>query len=1069
MKKPLAMFFANPVSAEKNKARFPDAVYSIEANTDPEDDNSICVIKDPNGEVVKKCRDNPLTFFRDANGKPVVDAFFMISAPGAYALRSAEKCMCAECSHVQDLPDDYVIMGDRKSMRIRNDVYELYDNDDEKISCEKCGHKFSTISTVKKNTSYQTADGRTPDYIMPTLATSYCVWEESDDATGAVKSVTADIMTTTPVVFARDNSIFFDETKVSQKVDVESRKVQNIYAKKIKNSDGRSAWNAVSINEAYDPYSVSHHSTINGHVEQRRFVEGKEGYFRVPTFDMLSAYHSVSIVGTSGGPSRTDAEALDINMNDDGNNASKFNNNALYRLKQDIVINELERNFADADRDDIMNDSAKSKLFYKMNNLFHVSDDDVLKDSHTGCRDAFTYLLTKYPAVYELSLRQADLDVTNESFRKKRKYLDKCAGEGKTPTEEEIADSMKVSSAGKAKMMRERVVSNMRQLSCSSDKIKNVVAKAKDADELCALLKNIAFGDKAGNFKDKTGISNADAKLSFEVIDSNKGLKTVNRTLDSVTPGSTFNTFFANHPIAVANTIYTTKVLCGKVNDNEMRDIVEWCDKNTVTHTCPTENRPEVISLYHTWKAKPLDKIKYMCGDVIDPASPDIEMLKSYEDNTRLCREVLDLYKGLRRDFRLVNPDLKENGGPKRTVDDSVAIEYKKISDMQNYLFCKPIEDAYISFSGKYSPDDVNSLVYKGELLGKKADILSAYDEGGVDAATKVYPELFEGVGDKEEQEKFVDFLVNLRKLGDKPPVATRNGKALGENISLKDLHDEMAHMTNNAITENIPFTYNDKAKALEAVYPDPDHPDDDKLTYKISLHKSSFDLKTSGNELRNCLGQGHVDNKLRKGWEYLYMTNPYGRRIAAIELQPVSHSDEYNYRVLQIQGKNDSYLNDAFAAVAMKWLDEHKIDYSSCEDVNGFNTHRFAYGGGNADYRNGTYYDVVTDKMYSGHELDNMEKERVKRAKNIFKYSPETGYDFSARSKLGSDFKIPEIIIGGEQVFVFGDKCVNERELVPYQKDYRVNREAVHNGSDGNSDGMSAAVETVTVEVPGT
>lgn len=580
-------------------------------------------------------------------------------------------------------------------------------------------------------------------------------------------------------------------------------------------------------------------------------------------------------------------------------------------------------------------------------------------------KDMYLQMMILYPAAFEYAIERADKRVEEYMFEQKRKKQ-------KNP-DHQIKD---VTEKGKALFLREEVKYVYDQLMTVDNKILDVIHKAKDKDDMKQQLEAIASGQV------RTDMSNVQINIEQARSQPVQFTKFIKNKMQQ-------------NPIGVANTIYTCHKI-GLKDTDTIKKIIDLSEKRSKIKKrtrkpnlgfVPEPPTPDTIP-----PIKTREEMSFM-RNLSKTHTPDIfvnEKNGIYGDEARydLLEECIGMYTHLMKS----GVKLKDNADD--IVREDIHDQHKR--NIKAYLKTHSTTDAYIDFCetfGKQTPQIINSYIeeikFDSEIENEKDKIKTEIEKDGLHTVAEKYQT------DKipsDYAEKCIQKIVLGEEQKSKEAyVTTRNGKPLFNNRTLDEIHEELSVINRHTVNDNIDLDqyYPEKIKNMQQTYPCPDSAGE----WSFHVHENSFDVIESSRQLHNCLGNSHIEN-ITYGYAFvMYMQNEDGQRVAAIELKR-SSKDDHEYKVTQFQGDHDNALDERYAAVALQWLEDNDIDYSDCRDVQLFGTGQSIYGGRDADYHS-TEVDKVTNTLVGKGEVDKLNKRRVERAKQLYSYSEESGYDF--------------------------------------------------------------------------
>lgn len=578
-------------------------------------------------------------------------------------------------------------------------------------------------------------------------------------------------------------------------------------------------------------------------------------------------------------------------------------------------------------------------------------------------KDMYLQMMVTYPVAFEYAIERADKRIEEYMFEQKRK-------KEKNP-DHQIKE---VTQKGKALFLREEVKYVYDQLMTVDNKILDIIHKAKDKDDMKQQLETIASGQVT------TDMSNA--KIDIEHAQSQP---------------VQFTKFIKNkmrqNPIGIANTIYTCHKIglkdtdtIKKIIDLSERKPKKYARKPTIGYV-PEPPTPDTIRPIRT-----REEMSFM-RNLSKTHTPDVFVNEEngiYSDKKRyaLLKECVIMYT------HLLKSGVKLKDNTDDIVKEDMHNQHKR--NIKAYLKTHSTTDAYIDFCetfGKQTPQIINSYIeeikFDNKIESEKDRIKAEIDEDGFYTVAEKYQT------DKilpEYAEKCIQRIVlGEEQENKKAYITTRNGKPLFNNRTLDEIHEELSVINRHTVNENIDLDpyYPEEIKNMQQTYPCPDSAGE----WTFHVHENSFDVIESSRQLHNCLGSSHIAGMTNGNAFVMYMQNEDGQRVAAIELKQSSKND-YKYRVTQFQGDHDNALDERYAAVALQWLEDNNIEYRDCHDVQMFGTGASIYGDRDADYHN-TEVDRVTNTLVRKGEVDKINKRRVERAKQLYSYSEESGYDF--------------------------------------------------------------------------
>lgn len=605
------------------------------------------------------------------------------------------------------------------------------------------------------------------------------------------------------------------------------------------------------------------------------------------------------------------------------------------------------------------------------------------------------YMMITYPAAFEYAIERAEKRIENFDFEQKRKKKENPDYQIKQVTQK-----------GKALFLREEVDYVRNQLTTVDKNILDIIHQSKDKDQMKMQLEGLITGNvKLSDGKIKV------SKRKTEPVQLTKILKT--KMQDNI--------------IGIANTIYTCHKMGIKDTNsiNLMIDISEHSAKGNTGLLYLTKKKKDLIPLGTIPPIQTSSEMSFF-RNLTKTHSPKIFVGADKDDKNCIYKdrkkfdlmvECINLYSDLKNS----NIELKDNTDI--TVQEDEHEKYKR--NIKSYLQAHSTTDAYINFCemfGKETPKIINAYIkeiqFDDKIDAKKDEIKESVATYGFDATLEKYKDdtvpfeyakksIDAAVFDKENESK-----------SKKQYVTTRNGKPLFKNRTLDEIHEELSIINRHIIDENINLENlypNDIKKMQSSYYPDgkggwtkkdennnlidsdgnqllDDNNNpikaDDKYELSFHIHKDAYDIIESSKDLHNCLGFSHVENIKNKHSYVLYMENANKQRIAAIELR----KDTYNggYIVTQFQADHDNALDEQYAGAALKWLNDNKINYQNCHDVELFGSNESIYGDRNVDFHQ-QEIDKVTNSLVDVSQMKQINKRRLEKAKALFGTGPDS------------------------------------------------------------------------------
>lgn len=614
----------------------------------------------------------------------------------------------------------------------------------------------------------------------------------------------------------------------------------------------------------------------------------------------------------------------------------------------------IKREFAESrmdDRSDIPDLFKHSKQNGAVLTEHHIGSDESNTTTNYDAMSRYINMLVHYPAAFEYACERAQADIENHQFaleRKKKENPDFII--------KPIPDS------AKARLFRQELDYVQKQLAAADDKVLKTIQQSTSAADMRKQLQFFVFG------------SNENKKISETKTPDRIRLTENNTTMAApYAITKSLSAAFEKNPIGIANTAYT----CHKMGITDMNHVNQLVNA-TIEHDKLVEQGSKKNNTNFTASMAAYD-INMAAGTIAPIRTSDaMSFVRSYvkthnptsivdiysdNDKFRLLTESIFLYGNIRTNCKIADT-------PEEIEANAHEIEK---SNLRAYLKQKTIQDAYIDFVEAYgngTVDAINSLAREIKREEKLDEIKDFYTANGIDATMSTYRTELQG---EQDPAKMLDEYIptSQREI----VLATRDKKPLFANRSLKEIHDELSHMSKKTTGKNETIEYTEEEKALEGSY------DVEGGKYSFHLMKNTMDFIRTATELSNCVANGgYIDSALQKRSYLLYMQNDIGQKVGCIELT----GSLSNLRVSQFQGPHDNALEAKYADVAMQWLKDKDIDYSRCRDVAVFGTGQSIYGDHNADYHHDEV-DEASQTVVDKNELKEIRKKRYEMAKQIY------------------------------------------------------------------------------------
>lgn len=570
-------------------------------------------------------------------------------------------------------------------------------------------------------------------------------------------------------------------------------------------------------------------------------------------------------------------------------------------------------------------------------------------------------LMVRYPVAYQYAEERARARSMDYKYAEERK----AKAEGRPHEAGPAPDALR------RKLFRDEVVHVATQLKYADDAVLDEIRKSTSVPDMLAHLKFYAMG----------AVDGAEAPRALR-LDGGKTKR------DPVQPTKRLKSMFEKEPIATASNMRTLHKL--GMNNTDYANVL--LDKSA--QYMSTELRRMRIKGENV--LAPAKSLPYVKAGVICPirgsmaykfmkcyarthapasvleafytstdANPDDPML-----GFNLLTETIGLFESVRSKAELVSVENAEE-----------FVHSTRKYQLREYLKHRDLRSAYLDFIDVYGDETyekINALAAEIAQDVKGADLVAVAKAEGVMVAVAKYPERFLGHTDYEA---IVKGLEKDTQKSQTLYLTTRNGKDLFKDRSLREIHDELSIMATKVVGENKPIEYEQKFLDLEARYPIPGEPEGSDKTYGFHLMHETHDFVRTATALHNCVAGGTYCEMAQKGSRaILYMTDETDRKIACIELKPVPGRDGPRWKCLQFQGDHDSALPTQYADVALKWMDEHGVDYEGCSDVEKFGTGKYFYGGPEADYHDAEIDEASGAKM-GKHDLETLTRKRTQMA----------------------------------------------------------------------------------------
>ena len=645
------------------------------------------------------------------------------------------------------------------------------------------------------------------------------------------------------------------------------------------------------------------------------------------------------------------------------NQINNSHNNLFDDIKNQIILQQFETKYP------IMTNTSDNKLY-----LDRIDKDSTAENSDNtnfNKKHIIMQMMVNYPAAFEYAIQRAEQRVSEYEYAQKRKQKENPEYEPKTVTE-----------PGKALFAREEIEYVASQLFVIDKKILDTIHRSKNADDMRKKLNIIVSGNKDA---DMSGLNIDIKNAKQDPIQNTKYIKAKMR----------------ENPIGVANTIYTC-IKMGIKDTSSIKDALNLTfsqersvdlDKKRRTSKKPVFPKKEQINDYikentmHPIETKAeLQFVK----NLVNTHSPGIMIgengIYRSKEKQALFEECINIYTEIKRTGAIIQDGSTEES--KQQIHD------EQKSRIKSYLQRHSVTDAYIDFCtafGAKTPETINDFINEIKLDKKMKDISDFAKNHSMDETIKTYEKDLSFLPDPKE---YITNYQNKNIDQNRIILATQNGKPLFANRTLNEIHDELSHMNKKLVNENkeLESYYPEEIKDMQKTYDSPDGLGQ----WSFHIHKDSYDVIRSATELHNCMGSSHV-NDILYGTRYtMYMQDETGRRVAGIELK-VSKNPDYEFEVTQFQGDHDNALDKEHASIALKWLEDCKIDARNCRDVSLFGTGKSIYGAETADYHDDEI-DDATNTIVSKQKHETEQNRRIEMAKQLYNYNDETGYDFGVK-----------------------------------------------------------------------
>lgn len=327
------------------------------------------------------------------------------------------------------------------------------------------------------------------------------------------------------------------------------------------------------------------------------------------------------------------------------------------------------------------------------------------------------------------------------------------------------------------------------------------------------------------------------------------------------------------------------------------------------------------------------------------------------------------------RGDNMANPTHKKYSFETKAYVDKLAneiIEDSKLNAIANFH----AEHGAVAIVNKIKENEPEFAEYMSIL--KKTDIFKKYEAEAGDSYEQSLAKIIDlHMEDHVERINREEYVTGL---------GARNGESLFDR-SISGIHDELSHLTSKKMIPNTAIKYSEETLKLEAEY---DCPDSDNPNHKWGFHlmKESNDFVRTAQALSNCMaGSTYINAGINGSRTFLYMTDELGQRVAAIELYPNGKDEETGankYRCNQFQSHHDTALPERYANVALRWMDEHNIDYRNCSDVKKFGQNVAIYGDGTTNF-NHLGVNEVTGDVITLEQAESIAKKTKEHAKLVY------------------------------------------------------------------------------------
>ncbi len=922
------------------------------------------------------------------------------------------KCYCAACQKVSEIP------GLQNASTTRRGQLDI------DVECPECHNdvgyiRLDAISprNPQRDENHISYDGAWDIPMIPNGRYLFDFTDENGDVTRIEDNIVMHCATVFPsgesyqynLEYSEATDLVNDSVKVTKtKIEGDKRTELKVfdsldtfqYPNPKKTFSPEAKW---TINHAHTtpslcfglvPYNVLYRDFDNMFPESRDGRPSSSLYFYPKGQDY--SYFSLFYKSGDENSGNRGSSSIRASYNSNGDIELSDEDKAFIAYKTKAIMSRFSDNPA---IDPVYLDTFNNGLFLKEH---HVGSNEGNTPTDENLRVRYLLLAAKYPVAFEYACERANDRITNWQFKEKRK----AAADPSYEAKETAPDSFK------AQVFRNELEYIAEQLSAVDDKILATIESSKDVADMKKQLAFYAFG-KDGQYT-KAGDTSAvpkQIKLGEEgtmqdAVESTKKLKSM----------------FNSNPIATASTVYTCQKL-GIRDVNHIAAVLDIADASPDVHKNRHKRRGETVY----YRDKPS---RFRNADVIMPVQEGnlLSFLKSYSNFRRNADFIKDIYDEeawvqLIEDVRIY-ADVKQCA--KLTNDkNQLAVHHRDVekSRLREYLRHKSIQDAYLDFVDVYEDKTkriIDTLAYQVHSDNKLAQMKKDFDEGGLSAVKEKHATMLEHFppycdSSDESKDKYAKnpddyitrFFTNYEPVGEesKVVIATRNGKPLFLDRSLRDIHDELNHMNNGLQSENKPISYNADEKALESEYQATDSENEnDKWTF--SLHKDTNEMIRTASELHNCL-KSHTNEALRKYETLLFLRNELGEKVACISLR--KNRGGHTWECDECQGDHDTAIHERYKDVINQWCEDHDIVDGPKRNLRRMGErdshgNLISFYGVGADYHH-EEIDETTGAVVDIRNMQDIVKKRREKAKEVY------GVDAAGNINLPEAMEIPDYL----------------------------------------------------------